>query len=79
MKKSTIKTVYILFATISIAFGLYGFHSGIRDIDKDNLCTASADYCITSKDGTKLHVQEYGKGDPVILLAGGPGLNAGYL
>jgi proline iminopeptidase len=39
----------------------------------------SADYFITSKDGTKLHIQEYGKGDPVILLAGGPGLNAGYL
>jgi len=34
---------------------------------------------ITSSDGTKLYVQEFGNGKPVILLAGGPGLNADYL
>lgn len=79
MKKSTNKIVYLLFVAISFSIGLYGFHSKIRDIVIDSSLTASADYFIISKDGTKLHVQEFGKGDPVILLAGGPGLNAGYL
>ncbi len=29
------------------------------------------------KDGVKLHVQEYGEGAPVMVLAGAPGLNTG--
>jgi proline iminopeptidase len=36
-------------------------------------------YTVKSKDGAVIHVQEYGNGKPVILLAGGPGLNAQYL
>jgi len=36
-------------------------------------------YQITSIDGTKLYIQEFGSVEPVILLAGGPGLNAIYL
>src|SRR5215831_1948179 len=44
-----------------------------------NVAKAQSNYYITSTDSTKLFVQEYGKGDPVIILAGGPGLNAIYL
>jgi proline iminopeptidase len=40
---------------------------------------AQTDYYIKSTDGTQLHIQEFGSGQPVILLAGGPGLNAIYL
>jgi len=36
-------------------------------------------YFITSFDGTKLFVNEFGKGQPLILLAGGPGLDAIYI
>ena len=36
-------------------------------------------YFITSFDGTKLSVKEFGKGQPLVLLAGGPGLDAIYL
>jgi len=41
--------------------------------------SSQTNYYITSEDGTKLFVQEFGKGDPVIVLAGGPGLKAVYL
>ena len=71
--------VYLLLAVVITACGLYGFNSGNKDTNESELQLASADYFITSKDGTKLHVQEFGKGEPVVLLAGGPGLNAGYL
>lgn len=40
---------------------------------------AQNSYFITAADGSRLFVNEYGAGKPVILLAGGPGLNAGYL
>jgi proline iminopeptidase len=40
---------------------------------------AQTDYYVKSADGTQLHVQEFGNGKPVIILAGGPGLNAIYL
>jgi len=40
---------------------------------------AQTNYFITSEDGTKLYVRELGTGDPVVILAGGPGLNAVYL
>lgn len=40
---------------------------------------AQTSYYVTSKDGAKIFVQEFGKGAPVILLAGGPGLNPDYL
>ena len=36
-------------------------------------------YYITGSDNTKLYVQEFGTGKPVVILAGGPGLNAIYL
>jgi proline iminopeptidase len=36
-------------------------------------------YYITSTDNAKIYIQEKGKGEPVILLAGGPGLNPDYL
>ena len=36
-------------------------------------------YFITGAGNTKLHVQEFGNGKPVVFLAGGPGLNAVYL
>src|SRR5688572_2220672 len=36
-------------------------------------------YFITSFDGTRLSVKEFGKGEPLILLAGGPGLDAVYI
>ena len=34
---------------------------------------------IASNDGTKLYVQAFGRGSPVVLLAGGPGLNPVYM
>jgi proline iminopeptidase len=40
---------------------------------------AQDEYFITSPDQTKLRVREFGTGEPLILLAGGPGLNADYL
>src|SRR6202012_1469574 len=40
---------------------------------------AQSDYFITADDGTKLHVQEFGRGTPVVLLGGGPGINGQYL
>jgi proline iminopeptidase len=36
-------------------------------------------FYITSSDNTKLYVQEFGSGEPIIMLAGGPGLNAVYM
>ncbi len=38
-----------------------------------------SNYYITSADGTKLYVQEFGGGEPLIILAGGPALNAVYM
>lgn len=48
------------------------------------LCTqaillAQKNYVIQSADNISLHVNEYGQGKPVVLLAGGPGFNAAYL
>jgi proline iminopeptidase len=40
---------------------------------------AQSDYFIVGKDGTRIHIQEFGKGEPVIFLAGGPGMNAVYM
>jgi proline iminopeptidase len=40
---------------------------------------AQKHYVIQSADNITLHVNEYGQGKPVILLAGGPGFNAAYL
>jgi|SRR6185437_11436906 len=40
---------------------------------------AQTSYYITSADNTKLFVQEFGQGEPIIFLAGGPGFNASYL
>lgn len=40
---------------------------------------AQKNYVIQSQDKISLHVNEYGQGKPVILLAGGPGFNAAYL
>jgi len=40
---------------------------------------AQTSYYITSADHTKLFVQEFGQGEPVVFLAGGPGFNASYL
>ena len=40
---------------------------------------AQTSYFITGAANTKLHVQEFGTGKPIVFLAGGPGLNAGYL
>ena len=36
-------------------------------------------FYITSSDSTKLYVQSFGSGEPVVILAGGPGLNAVYM
>ncbi len=36
-------------------------------------------YYVTSSDNTKLYVREFGSGEPLIMLSGGPGLNADYL
>ena len=44
-----------------------------------NKLTAQTGYYITSLDSTKLYVQEFGSGEPIIILAGGPGLNAIYM
>lgn len=41
--------------------------------------SGQANYYITAADGTKLYVQEFGNGKPVVFLAGGPGLNTIYL
>ena len=41
--------------------------------------SAQTSYYINSNDGVKIFVQEFGKGAPVVLLAGGPGLNPDYL
>lgn len=40
---------------------------------------SQTEYYVTSNDQIKLHVEEYGSGEPLILLAGGPGFNATYL
>lgn len=40
---------------------------------------AQKSYVIRSVDNISLAVNEYGQGEPVILLAGGPGFNASYL
>jgi len=44
-----------------------------------NSLFAQREYYITSSDSTKLFVREFGTGEPIILLAGGPGLNAVYM
>jgi len=36
-------------------------------------------FYITSLDGTKLYVRDFGSGEPLVILAGGPGLNAVYM
>jgi len=36
-------------------------------------------FYIKSLDSTKLYVQEFGSGEPLVILAGGPGLNAIYM
>lgn len=36
-------------------------------------------YFISGADNTKLHVQEFGIGKPIVFLAGGPGLNPIYI
>lgn len=41
--------------------------------------SAQKEYFITSRDQTKLRVREFGAGEPLVILAGGPGLNADYL
>lgn len=43
------------------------------------IVSAQRDYFIASKDGTRIHIQEFGKGKPVVFLAGGPGMNAVYM
>jgi proline iminopeptidase len=40
---------------------------------------AQTHYTLKTSDGIDMHVNEYGAGKPVILLAGGPGMNAEYL
>ncbi len=40
---------------------------------------AQKSYYVNGSNNTKLYVQELGNGNPVIFLAGGPGLNAGYM
>ena len=40
---------------------------------------SQSEYFVTSADQTRLYVREFGSGEPLILLAGGPGLNAIYL
>ncbi len=37
------------------------------------------EYFIQGNDGTNLNIREYGQGEPIIILAGGPGLNASYM
>src|SRR4030095_13201888 len=44
-----------------------------------NSLFAQREHYITSSDSTKLFVREFGTGEPIILLAGGPGLNAVYM
>lgn len=40
---------------------------------------ANSAYSINSIDNTLIHIQESGKGDSVVWLAGGPGMNPSYL
>jgi proline iminopeptidase len=40
---------------------------------------AQVGYYINSEDQTKLYVEEFGNGNPIIFLAGGPGLNPNYI
>lgn len=40
---------------------------------------SQSEYYIKSNDGTRLCIHEYGNGKPIIILAGGPGLNATYM
>jgi len=58
----------ILFATIAF-----------MALNCTQIISAQSDYFVISKDGTRIHIQEFGKGEPVIFLAGGPGLNAIYM
>jgi len=40
---------------------------------------SQTEYFVTSHDQTKLHVSEIGSGEPIVILAGGPGFNAVYM
>jgi proline iminopeptidase len=44
-----------------------------------NTAFAQKNFYITGADGTKLYVQEFGSGNPLVILSGGPGLNAVYM
>ena len=44
-----------------------------------NVCFPQSEYYLTSGDGTRLCINANGSGKSLILLAGGPGLNATYL
>ncbi|MBL7764011.1 MAG: alpha/beta hydrolase [Chitinophagaceae bacterium] len=48
-------------------------------VDMLTCAFAQKSYYVDGSNNTKLHVQEFGNGNPVIILAGGPGLNAGYM
>lgn len=37
------------------------------------------EYYVKSADQNNIHVREFGQGTPIVLLAGGPGLNADYM
>jgi proline iminopeptidase len=40
---------------------------------------SQTEYFVTSKDQTKIHINEVGAGEPIVILAGGPGMNAVYM
>ena len=44
-----------------------------------SICFGQTEYYIISADHNNIHVREFGQGIPIILLAGGPGLNANYM
>ena len=44
-----------------------------------NYLIGQSGFYIKSLDSTKLYVQEFGSGEPLVILAGGPGLNAIYM
>ena len=67
---------FFISKSLSIMKKLFFFITLFVSINK---LIGQSGFYITSSDNTKLYAQESGSGEPIIFLAGGPGLNAVYL